>query len=531
VKKIAEQNLPATTEYTVKYCVIGSGPAGTTIAEELSEKGHSVSIIESGVDEPDDSIQKLNKLNSSGYPLRPDFVNRLRMLGGTSNLWPGRCMPFEPIDFQERPWIAHSGWPISFSEYKQYLPAAAKKLGVLSKKVTELTSNPEAYSEYIDTQKLSIKYALWGKGAKRFRENYQDKKNDNLTLISGFTVTNFVFDETGVQLRQIKAQNLAGKVITINADKFVLTCGGIENARMLLLAKQQNTQAKFSNENIGRFYMDHPRAVKGHIVLNDKVDWSHFLGHPIHQGIQQLGIGLSDKMQADKKLLNSYIYFEPFANELLAKGYDSSVQVLKRVLRKGHTGKRLDFSNMTKISDLVYQLTPKEVLPNWLYRIYFNLRKLVKTHKRDLMIINHCEQFPDPNSRITLTDELDAFGNPYANLHWVINDLDVVSLQVTQQILAQWIKEQDFGELVSEPMDLTKNDFQDASHHIGTTRMSKCNEDGVVDTNLKVHDIDNLYVCGSSIFPTSGSCNPTWSIVAFSIRLAKHLNLLTKQEA
>jgi choline dehydrogenase-like flavoprotein len=66
--------------------------------------------------------------------------------------------------------------------------------------------------------------------------------------------------------------------------------------------------------------------------------------------------------------------------------------------------------------------------------------------------------------------------------------------------------------------------IEETYHYIGTTRMSTGARDGVVDTDCRVHGVDNLYVAGSSVFPTAGHVNPTLTIVALALRLAEHLN-------
>jgi choline dehydrogenase-like flavoprotein len=65
--------------------------------------------------------------------------------------------------------------------------------------------------------------------------------------------------------------------------------------------------------------------------------------------------------------------------------------------------------------------------------------------------------------------------------------------------------------------------YNSASHNIGTTRMSEDPRTGVVDQHAKVHGVSNLYVAGSSVFPTGGHANPTLTIVAHALLLADHL--------
>jgi hypothetical protein len=512
-------------------CIIGSGPAGTTAALRLAEKGHKVLVLESGTDEPDDNIQTLNQIHSTGKAFREGFINRLRMLGGTSNLWPGRCMPLEPIDFKFRDWVSTTAWPISYDEYVSSLEKATSLLGISAIEAKKYCRQQQVSTPALESTKFSIKLALWGKSPKRFKSEYSEKRRqlNNLTIKTGFTVVAYQFDESGKSLTAVTARNMAQQELTVTAKTFIIACGGIENARTLLIAKQQNPHAKFSTDHVGRYFMDHPRAVKGRITLNEGVNWADFLGHPINGGIRQLGIGLSDEQQIQHRLLNSYICVEPETNELIAKGYDSTIQSLKRVLKKGHTGSRLDFKNMSSVSDLVYQLTPKEILPNWLYRIYCWLRSFVKEHKRELVIINQCEQVADPESRITLSDDIDFFGNPKAVVHWKMNDLDVETIQSLHLELGKWLHTENLGTLTTDATSIKASDFDDASHHIGTTRMSQDAKDGVVDRNLKVHGLDNLYMAGSSTFVTSGSGNPTWSIVAFALRLAEHLDIKFKK--
>jgi hypothetical protein len=525
LKHISDQDAPDQQHMQCDLCIVGSGPAGITLATEMAKSGLHIVVIESGQTAVNNNIQALNNIQSTGKTFRPNFINRLRMLGGTSNLWPGRCMPLEPIDFSSRSWITHSGWPISYEEYAQYLPKAAKILGIADSQADAKNLAMPSVAIPIDLNTFSIKLAVWAKSPLRFAKKLNKRwaSLSNISLVTGFTACAYSFNQNASRLEQIHCRSLSNKTLSISATRFVLCSGGIENARILLIAKQQNPHATFDTDNVGRFFMDHPRAVKGSIRLNKGVNWGEFLGHPVAGGIKQMGIGLSAQVQQQQQLLNSYICLEPRANVVVAKSYDTAVQTVKQLMSKGSTSKRLYFTSFDSIAGMAYQLTPKEILPNWLYCIYCWLRSFIKEHKRDLVIINQCEQLPNPDSRITLSDKKDTFGNPIASIHWQMSDAEIKSIQAIHQALGSWLKQQGIGELKTSVTDIQESDFDEASHHIGTTRMSNEPETGVVDSNLKLHGISNLYVCGSSVFATSGSGNPTWSIVAFALRLANHL--------
>jgi hypothetical protein len=525
VNQLTEKTLANDAAINADICIIGSGPAGLTLAAELTACDLQVVVVESGKYAPDEDIQELNQFESSGKSLRAGTINRLRMVGGTSNLWPGRCMAFEPIDFHKREWLKLPGWPLDFQEYASFLSRAAQRLALSSKEVQQLLNTSFDNSRMGVPSSFSLKLALWGKSPKRFIDDLKTTfaNAPKFQLVSGFTVTDFCFGKSGDELFSVGARSLNGKGIRIGATCFVMSCGGLENARSLLLAKRQNPHAHFSIERVGRWFMDHPRAVCGRIRLHKGVDWSPLLGHPISGGLRQFGLGLSNETQEARQMLNCYVYVEPEASQLTAQGYGSTIRSLNRVLNKGHTGKRTDFSGFTSIKELIYQLTPREVLPNWLYRMYFNTRKIVKRHKRNLLVINHCEQLPDRESRLTLSRQSDGFGNPLLNVHWKMDPLELDSLMEIHEAIGKWLETHNIGSLESSPQALHDALFSDASHHIGTTRMSDDATEGVVDVDLKVHGVKNLYMNGSSVFPTSGCGNPTWSIVAFAIRLADHL--------
>jgi len=512
-------------------CVVGSGPAGLTVAAALVRAGHSVCVIESGYSAPHQGAQELSALESVGHPVREPFVHRLRMLGGTANLWAGRCMPLEPIDFETRDWVPASGWPVSFADYLGFLRQAGRLMGlpqpgvepIANRAGQQAPAGPPALFERTD---FSSKLALWAKRPPNFWSLFGTtlKRSSACRIIIGLTVIGLRLNDAGTRVTALRAvPSTGGPTHELRAGRFILAMGAIENTRLLLLGLLDNPQACYPREPLGRYFMDHPRALHGQIRLSAGVDLTRYLSCPVRGGMMQPGLGLAFEKQRILRCLNGYLHFEVARPSVVEQGYDTTIHVMKCLLRRGYAGRRLAPSLRPRIHDLIYHLTPRELLPYDLYRLYFRARALAHVQRRNLVVYNHCEQVPDPDSRITLGTGKDRFGNPLARLNWRLHAPEIETLVRLQETLRTVLETRGLGRLLSDPNDLEPALFADASHHLGGTRMSAQPATGVVDSDLKVHGVVNLFICGGSVFPTSGSGNPTWSIVAFALRLADHL--------
>ena len=249
-------------------------------------------------------------------------------------------------------------------------------------------------------------------------------------------------------------------------------------------------------------------------------------GRPLARGRMQLGLAPSREVQEREGLLHHYLTFEDEQSTYAQKRYDAAVQVAKVVLRRGHAGRRTELRRALtarmQTAGLIYLLTPKEILPHWVYRAYGTLRPLLneKRRERRYVVVFFCEQPPDPASRVYLGNERDRLGMPKLVLDWRIGSEVTRSMERLQALLARELEARRLGTLEA---DVGDPDYTDASHHIGTTRMSSSPRMGVVGPDCRVHGIENLYVAGSSVFPTAGHANPTLTIVALAIRLARHL--------
>jgi len=527
LKPIDARQLRNAARIDTGLCIVGAGVAGIALAREFAGGSQDLCLVESGALAVDEATQALYDLQSVGYPVRANFMARARYFGGSSNLWAGRSMRLDPIDFEQRDWVPDSGWPISYDEVAAYyaradrvleLPDAAK-LAVLAERL----SNTDG-AAFRDGE-LRPKVVIWGRRPMRFQKAYLKplSASRNITILLNGNVTRLVPNAARTHVESVTVATLNGKQVEIHARQFVLACGGLENARLLLCSDGLGND----HDVVGRYFMEHPRAIFGKVQLTAPFRSSLLLGTPLPDGKVQLGVGLSTEVQRRERLLNSYLTLEPQMSELTQQAYQSSANVVKVLMRKGYAGSRRDIfrANLPEIRELAYLLTPKEVMPHFMYRGYARLKgfshRFRKIHR--LTVINFCEQVPRPESRVTLGDARDALGLPTLVLNWKIGREETASLVRLQRLLGERLKKERVGDLDETGLEGIEPQYTDASHHMGTTRMSEDPRKGVVNRDTRLHSVDNLYIAGSSVFPTAGCANPTLTIVALALRLADRL--------
>jgi choline dehydrogenase-like flavoprotein len=246
---------------------------------------------------------------------------------------------------------------------------------------------------------------------------------------------------------------------------------------------------------------------------------------PLAHGMAQVGIQFSEAVQRREQLLNHYLSLERHWSEQAAKAYQSFVHSMKILFRKGYAGKRFSLSgaNLARVPELIYLLAPRELMPHVVYSTARKLKQRLSTGVTELIVVNYCEQMPNPQSRVSLSDKRDRFNMLRLVLDWQIHPQETHSLVRLQALLDKHLRHHQLGclETPAEPFSTVR--YTDASHHIGTTRMSTDPRQGVVDSQCKVHGIDNLFIAGSAVFPTSGHANPTLTLVALAIRLSERL--------
>ncbi len=523
------RELPPNHVIEADVAVIGAGAAGITLAVELERTGLSVAVLESGGLSIESDIQDLNSGTTSGTQSPPLVASRLRLFGGTTNHWTGQCGPLDAIDFERRPGVTGSGWPISRDALAPFYERAATYCelgGFIGFDGEEVRRRRQAAAFGLDASDFeNIVYQLSPPTRFGSRWGPQLEASTNVTVYLYATVTELLPAVDGDHIREVTVARPEGDPLPTRAGNYVLAGGAIENTR-LLLASNSVRPAGLGNENdlVGRFFMDHLNVGQpGEVVFGrpEAVDLSFYTFF----GEQQRARGalrIPDGRLEELGLLNAGILFFPvpvnenFRDRRRGSGEQAFVE-LTRSLARGSLPEGASEQVCAVVRDR------REVLSFLRRRAMRIVQDAGGTASARLQV--EAEQSPNPESRVTIGRERDAYGVPRPHLHWQLTSGDFESILRTMELFGSAVGSAGLGryrmDQVLEPGETPV--VSSAWHHVGTTRMSSSPSEGVVNADCRLHSASNLYVAGSSVFPTVGRTNPTLTIVAMAIRLADHL--------
>ncbi len=501
------RTLENNSEIVGDICIIGAGAAGISMALDWKDTSYKVILLEGGGFAYDEKVQELYAGKTTGQKYFPLKSARLHYFGGTTGHWAGMCSPFDPIDFKERNWVPNSGWPISRNDLEPYYAKANKvlKLGpnnyhydYWNNELPNLTPLP------LDSNVVWNK--IWQYSLVRYGNSYRKEivEAKNIHLYTYANAVDIKTNENITQVKEIIVKNYAGKTHSVKAKRFVMACGAIQNARMLLAANSQNPKG-LGNDNdlVGRYFQEHLEVASAELWLakpfpTDLYSWDYGVTRASAE------LALTEEVQTKEKMLNGTVSLQPLS---VAKHEKPKMETWQ------YGDPRKSMRNM---------------MDNW-----DEAEEKAKEEKGSIQhayqLNTRIEQAPNPNSRITLIKEKDELGVPRVNLHWELTALDKYSVRKIYQILGRQVGMAGIGRirlnefLRDENDDTFPNSTNGGWHHMGTTRMADDPKKGVVDSNCQVHGISNLFIAGSACYPTSGAPNPTLTLTALSLRLSDYL--------
>ncbi len=492
-------------------CIVGGGMAGIVLALELERQGAEVLLLEGGGKRPTAEQQELYRGTTSGLPAYPLTRSRFRGLGGSSWEWAGRLVPLDDADFRGRPdWAA--AWPFGREELDPFLrraravfePAGDAEAGRgAARSAVEDLAVPRLAPRWVD-----IRPVLFGR---QFRNPLE--RSRHTTVLLGAQATRLNRASRTSRLGSVEIATPDRQKLEAHASAFVLAAGGIENPRLLLVSG-------LGGEQVGRYFMDH--AFLDSAELRD-FDFERL--RPFTWDAESTGHGvltLAEALVLSEGIGNCAAYLVPRYGYMEAGRYEAASVVAAREFRQAL--RRPDWRLAVRRLGPALPALPATASMLWRRR-----RERHRPPER-LIVRTALEQAPNPGNRVTLGGELDRFGVPLPHVHWQAVDADATSFHRFHEVLEE--------ELAGAGLGALRRTFngdgdgggrrwrdlvQSGKHHMGATRMSSDPELGVVDADCRVHDLENLFVAGSSVFPTYGWANPTLTLLALALRLADRL--------
>jgi choline dehydrogenase-like flavoprotein len=517
------QELDSKNIFEADICVVGAGAAGISFVNEFLGGTTRVFLLESGGLTFEKRTQELAAGHNVGFPYYPLDLTRFREFGGSTTRWGGACAPLNEIDFEKRRWVPYSGWPITKRDLEPYY---ARAQGVFE--IGPYDYQPESWEgngiKFLDLQSNRLVTRIWQLSPETnlgLVSRQAFRQSENVTVLLHANVTEVISNEYATSVEGVRAVTLDGKEAVVKARFIVLACGGIENARVLLLSNKV-AKVGIGNERdlVGRFFMEHPHVVPAAIEFGGSRDWKKSYGiFQQHSVGLRAGICLSESAQRSHRVLNySGIVVDRYIRETTTHEQASGYLALRSILLALKRG-QLPHDLVPRLRNILFDL---DGITIGIYNHFLG---------RNPGIFARSEQAPNPESRVTLSCDKDCLGQNKVQLDWRLTPLDKRTIRVAVDLIGQEFRRLSLGKVTPDEWliadDTSWPDWLlGGYHHMGTTRMSNSPKNGVVDPNCQVHGVGHLYIAGSSVFPTAGYANPTLTIAAMSIRLADHLKQL-----
>jgi choline dehydrogenase-like flavoprotein len=481
------RNVPDGRELESEVCIIGAGAVGISLAREYKDRRFRTILLESGGPEPEPETQALYQGEIVGHPYYSLDSSRLRFLGGTTNHWGGMCLPFDEIDFEERSWVPHSGWPIGLADLEPFYRRAQVlcELGPYDYRVAYWMKRRGKAPLPIKGGPIVPRIAQFSPPTRfgtRYREALEQARSVSTYLHAN--VLEFETDRSSRTVERVNVASLGGSRFTVSARVFILAAGAIENARILLLSRKGSPKGLGNQHDlVGRYFMERVNYRSGIFVPEDGALWEPFFEL---DRIGKLGIngflGTDTAWQRKSEALNSSLHLHTTVSDNLSD----------------------------RAWDVIAGLWDRSIHGRQPAANYFD-------------IWHDVEPVPNPSSRVRLAEARDALGQPRIELDWRLSpELEGRTIRRVLRAFATEMGRQGQGRVRSEIPDQGdgwSEEVVGSFHQMGTTRMHSDPRQGVVDADCRVHGISNLYITGSSIFPTAGQANPTLTLLALALRL------------
>lgn len=404
--------------FQADVCVIGSGAAGITVSREFIGTRTSVVLLEGGGDQFEAACQEPYLSVIRGLPHRGVHHGRARTLGGTTTLWAGQALPLFDIDFERRDWVPYSGWPITRSELLPYYRRAEHVM-----QLPHRTYDRETWPRKItpafradgSLEACYSQFAVVPNFAKKYKQDLLAA--GNVTVLTHANAVSLEPAQDCQSLTSVQVKSFKGRSARVFARFFVVCCGGIDSARLLLASNSvQPTGIGNSHDVVGRFFQDHP-SVFVPITPCDRVRFDNQFGAVRSKSaLHIIKIHPSSVFQRENRILNvgAELVYSTIEDDPIA-----ALRNLKAALFDVKSGR----ANARNLASAIRQ-------PGKLLRAVYSRCMSGRWHSPAYMqsqLFVSCEQEPSWDSRISLSEERDNLGMRRAVVDWRLTKLVTAS--------------------------------------------------------------------------------------------------------
>ncbi len=536
------RTLPDGETIDVDVCIVGAGPAGTVCAREFLGTGVRVAVLESGGVGRDARTQALSAGELEGEVHEPLDETHLRQLGGTANHWiikmadrryGYRFAPLDPIDFEARDGLPHSGWPITRSDLDPYYERVHQVCGVGPFDYgCERWSSERAQPLPLPADQVQTSAFMFSPTAVFTTEiPRQLAESRHVHVYLNSTVVELLPASDGGSIGQAVVKTFDGKTIRFGARQFILTCNALQTPRLLLASRSVHAQGIGNDHDaVGRYYMDHSLVPSGNFYPHDPSIINRLAIYDMRliDGASVLGrLQLAPQVMRSQQLTNFAATLFPMPSMKDVEALVSVREVAKALMARklpDDFGRHLahlwgGHRHLARVAwEKLRHDTP--IMPGFGRGGWSRLGNNEHKYQR-LELLAFAEQSPNPDNRVTLIESCDALGMPRIKLRFRWDDADLDSIRRAQAVMAAALESTGLGRYEPpNPPPGGRLPLVGLHHMAGTTRMHDDPKRGVVDRYCRVHGVSNLYVGGSAVFATSGYANPTLTNLALTLRVA-----------
>lgn len=469
-------DLPELAANPPPVVIVGTGPAGMSLAMALASKGIASLLVEAGPRRA--ALDPEPYQGSSGERPYPLGASRLRHFGGTSGHWGGWCRPLDPVDFAPVEGVPHTGWPITREQAYAHLAKAHEVLEIPDARYDEPDVLAAARETALPLPEASgfhtrvFRFSPPTRFGRRYRDDIENSPLIHCALRTALVAVKQVQGKVRLVLR-----GPDGKDHEVAPAASVLAMGGIENARHLLWSQRRHGLSLPGSDWVGRCFLDHCGLAAARVIA--QLDLNYGRRDTVVGNLMPVIVPDAERIAQGRAPSHMFILNPVREESFLQPGYGGAGFLF------GGEAQALQAYELIAVSG----------------------------------------QRPNRDSRILLGDDVDSLGMPRVVVDWRVNSADFAGVFASVADFGRQLAASGLGRLrktgliVPEPNQA----LSAGMHHIGTTRMARSESEGVVDVDGKVFGTQDLYVAGSSVFPTGGFANPTLTIVSLALRLAEHL--------